>query len=263
MSLPNITVCCCTYRRPRMLEYVLYCFEQQDYPFRSMVILDDAGQLEEAEGNRWRVVSVDKRYPTLGEKRNACAKMVPKGTEVLVFWDDDDLFLPWGLSATAEAMSYKSHACMTWARPGLFNFLTKTGELWRCRTWNREDQKDKACQCGWGIGINLFNATGYPALNVGEDKRLAMALEQHTYGQEEDSTSIYPPWYIWGPWDNEHISNPKVVYNTFDGGVGKNIDGKIRVQPKPPPGIDIHRPVFLPEIGPRPFKGDWYEDVER
>ena len=64
----KIAAVCVTYLRPVGLGRMLACFLQQDYPDRELVILDDAGQYDDQEGDRWRLVSVSKRYPTLGEK---------------------------------------------------------------------------------------------------------------------------------------------------------------------------------------------------
>lgn len=257
--LPHITVCCCTYRRPQLLSYVLWCFERQDYPFRSMIVLDDSGLLEPVECGRWKIVSTDQRYDTLGMKRNACAKLAAPSTDVLVFWDDDDLYLPWGLSATAHAMTWMD---AEWSRPSLFCFLTKDEQaLWRCRTWGRADRQDKACQCGWGISRQVFwDVGGYPShLSVGEDKQLAIKLTRAGV-VECDPNVLYPPWYVWGPWGNRHVSEPAVDYHGFDGGVEPGGDGRVRVWTPPVP---LERLPFLPDIGPRGFSGDWYEDVER
>jgi hypothetical protein len=232
-----------------------------------MVILDDSGLLEPVERGRWRVISESTRYPTLGAKRNAVARQVDAHTDILVFWDDDDLYLPWALSATVDAMQ---RARSPWSRPGQFLLLTPDHKaLWRCRTWAREDRQDKACQGGWGIDHNLFHsAGGYPDhLSVGEDKQLAIRLSDclDRLGQVDvDPVAMgWPPWYVWGPWTNRHVSSPIEQYATFDGGVGLSPSGHLTVRVKPtPPEIDLDLP-FLPAIGPRPFAGDWYEDAER
>ncbi len=40
----KICVCCCTYKRPVSLGYLIRCFERQTHAERELVILDDAGQ---------------------------------------------------------------------------------------------------------------------------------------------------------------------------------------------------------------------------
>ena len=99
----KIAAVCCTYLRPKQLGHLIRCFERQDYADRELVVLDDAGQYEPAAGDRWRLVSVRPRFPTLGEKRNAAAGYVSPDVEALAVWDDDDLYLPWALSASVAA----------------------------------------------------------------------------------------------------------------------------------------------------------------
>ena len=79
-----------------------------------MVILDDAGQLGNHEGDRWRIVSTSNRYGSLGEKRNAVAAMIAPDTEAICPWDDDDLAMPWALTASVRALQQDE-----WSRPSL------------------------------------------------------------------------------------------------------------------------------------------------
>jgi hypothetical protein len=86
-------VCLCpTYGRPRrLIENTLACFLAQDHPanLRRMLILDDAGLITPQQGAGWEVHSTPNR-----------------------FRDDDDVYLPWHLSAHAQAL--ESHA---WSHP--------------------------------------------------------------------------------------------------------------------------------------------------
>jgi glycosyltransferase involved in cell wall biosynthesis len=101
---PLVSSLCCTYGRPHLLPHAVESFLRQDYPCRELVILDDAGQYAEAiAGDRWRIISVSTRFPTLGEKRNALARLASPEAEVFAVWDDDDVYLPWHLSAAVRA----------------------------------------------------------------------------------------------------------------------------------------------------------------
>ncbi len=113
----NIAAVCVTYLRPRQLGWMIRCFLEQDYPAdkRELIVLDDAGQYEDQQGGGWRLISTGRRFATLGEKRNAAAALAD-GVEALAVWDDDDLYLPWALSASAAALG---------ARPG-------RGPRWSC-----------------------------------------------------------------------------------------------------------------------------------
>ena len=108
----KIAVVCVTYNRPRQLGQMIRCFQRQDYAPRELVILDDAGQYAPTEGPGWRLTSVAERFPTLGEKRNAAARLVSPDAEALAVWDDDDLYMPWALRASAAALEHAA-----WSRP--------------------------------------------------------------------------------------------------------------------------------------------------
>lgn len=104
-SLPFVSCLCPTYRRPHLLRNAIGCFLQQDYPAerRELVILEDAGQLASQRGEGWDVVAVPRRFRSLPEKYNALAALA-RG-EILVVWEDDDIYLPWHISAHVETLA--------------------------------------------------------------------------------------------------------------------------------------------------------------
>ena len=130
--LPRVACLCPTYRRPaRLLANAIACFEAQDYPAdrRRLFVLDDAGDLEPISGPNWSITTTRTRYPTLPAKYNALARLAYAAAatperfdaEILVVWEDDDIYLPWHLSAIVGALHapiaprYK-HA-RAWAHP--------------------------------------------------------------------------------------------------------------------------------------------------
>ena len=52
-ELPFVSCLCPTYRRPKLLENSIACFLAQDYPAdrRELIVLDDAGELENQTGD--------------------------------------------------------------------------------------------------------------------------------------------------------------------------------------------------------------------
>lgn len=106
---------CPTYRRPACLIRSLYCFMQQTYPNRHLLIWDDAGMYTEDkaervdahDNSRWSVrIITSPRFNSLPEKFNALAGLAPSDSYLAV-WEDDDLYLPWHLSFSTEAMLTK------------------------------------------------------------------------------------------------------------------------------------------------------------
>jgi hypothetical protein len=158
----KIAVVCVTYNRPQRLGQMIRCFERQDYDKRELVILDDAGQYPSTSGPSWRLVSTAKRFPTLGEKRNAAVQLVSDDVEALAVWDDDDLYMPWALHASAAALELGP-----WSRPSLVLHPQPDGSL-------RQHKTGGLFHSGWAYRRDAFDqAGGYPSMDNGEDQVLA------------------------------------------------------------------------------------------
>ncbi len=188
---PKIAALCPTYNRPRLLGQMIRLFELQDYPNCELIILDDAGQYGPREGDGWRIVSTTKRYPSVGAKRNALVKLTD--AEYLAAWDDDDIYLPWALSACAHAMDRGK-----WIRPS--QILEWGGpQSWRrCKT--HTDGGDYAYGGAWAYRREFFLATGgYPEhYGNGDDWEWANATIRR-FGQSTDTIcEEFPdPYYVY------------------------------------------------------------------
>lgn len=104
----RILCLCPTYGRPRLLRNAVACFEAQDYQDAFLLVLDDLGQIEPQQSERWEVLSTPNRYRSLPAKYNAmlqhCAQR-GEAYDAVAVWDDDDIYLPWHLSAIAAALA--------------------------------------------------------------------------------------------------------------------------------------------------------------
>lgn len=164
----KIACLCVTYRRPRRLAEAIACFERQDYPeaLRELVVLDDAGQYAPLSGPRWQVVSTPRRFRTLGEKRNAAAALAAPDADAYLVWDDDDIYLPWHVSAAARAL-----ARSPWTVPArLYREMAGQLELF--------DNAARYYHAAWGFSRRLFErAGGYPFAQRGEDQLLRARFE--------------------------------------------------------------------------------------
>ena len=114
VTLPFVTAMCPTYRRPKCLRNVVALWELQDYPAdrRELIVLDDAHQYDPCEGPSWVVVSQAPRFESLPAKYMALAAAAKPETEILVVWEDDDVYLPWHVSAHVAALETTD-----WSRP--------------------------------------------------------------------------------------------------------------------------------------------------
>ncbi len=239
----KIAAVCCTYLRPKQLGYLIQCFRMQDLPSpqRELVILDDAGQYGDQQGDGWRLISTRDRYPTLGQKRNAAVDLVSRDVEALAVWDDDDLYLPWALRACVAALQRAP-----WSRPSLVLHPQKDGSL-------RQHQTGGLFHGGWAYTRTAFQQVGgYPAENNGEDQGLA---ERFQHDGVKDIDPIGPgvrPFYIycWGAGNGWHLSG------MGPGGyrrLGRVRAAKNRLVITDPPDLDLHDPRITPGIWPRVF----------
>jgi hypothetical protein len=159
----KIACICCTYKRPLLLSEAIECFVRQDYQpeLCELVILDDCGQYpSQPRGDRWRVVSIDRRFRTLGEKRNASAGLASSDVDAYCVWDDDDLYLPWHLSCAAVALE-KSDWCIP-------------SQIWMHKPGRFEPKATGGLFHGaWSFRASAFErAGGYPFMQSGQDQGL-------------------------------------------------------------------------------------------
>lgn len=182
----KLAALCCTYHRPHTLGQLIECYLRQDYPpeLRELVILDDAGQYENQSGDGWQLVSIPRRFQSLGEKRNACAALASPDVDGFLVADDDDIYLPHWFRATADALQQAD-----WSRPGLV--LLERGD------GLKEHDTNGLFHGGWAFRKAAFyRVGGYGPLNNGEDQELAGRLNEAGVSIA-DPCEQHDPFYIY------------------------------------------------------------------
>ncbi|HUT14096.1 MAG TPA: glycosyltransferase family A protein [Thermoguttaceae bacterium] len=240
----KIAAVCCTFLRPRQLGHLIRCFLEQDYPAekRELVILDDAGQYDNQQGDRWRLVSTDRRFPTLGEKRNAAAALVSGDVEALAVWDDDDLYLPWALRASVAALEVAP-----WSRPSLVLHPQPSPP------GLRQHETGGLFHGGWAYARPAFEQVGgYPAVNNGEDQAFARRLKQAGVDEADPIQLGMAPFYVysWNAGSGWHLSGMKGDGYRHLGCLPRV---KTRLQIVDPPHVDLDDPKILPGVHARMF----------
>lgn len=190
----KIACLCPTYKRPRELANAIECFLRQDYPAeqRELIVLDDAGQYTQdaisVPGVKF--VTTPHRFRTLGEKRNAAAGLASPEATIYCVWDDDDVYLPWHISAAVTALE-RSGA--DYAIPTVL--YTENPRKLDIKT-NRQ-----LFHGAWAFRRAAFERVGgYPFIQSGQDQGLRRRFEEAQL-QCVDPIQYHPrPSYIyrWG-----------------------------------------------------------------
>ena len=174
------------------------------------------------------------RFPTLGEKRNAAARLVSPDAEALAVWDDDDLYMPWALRASVAALEQAD-----WSRPSLVLHPLPDGSLRRHRTGG-------LFHSGWAYRREAFDrAGGYPQINNGEDQGLAGRLGRLGATQSDPLSLGFLPFLVYRWHDGIHISTagPSGYENW-----GRLVIEPAAVSPREPPlrleACNIHPGVY-------------------
>lgn len=132
VGLPFISVLCATFRRPLLMRNALACYLAQDYPSEKseLLILDDGGDLVGKDEGLWRVYASASRFPSTASKYQFLAQKA-RG-DLIVIWDDDDIYLPWHLSCHVQAMrvgcdgGWDRH--VAWSKPSEVGFWPHSAE---------------------------------------------------------------------------------------------------------------------------------------
>jgi len=175
----KITAFCPTLNRPELLGRLIKCFEHQTYENRELIILDDGGQYKNQCGDRWELVSVQRRFRSLGEKNNAAIAMASFDSEAVLKADDDDIYMPWWFESMAEAFERGA-----WVQPRYaIDFVE--GEWVQVATHNPKNTNFCYHGC-WGYLRSLIERTGgYHPEYAGDDQeydRRLRALGMHSVG---------------------------------------------------------------------------------
>lgn len=246
----NILAMCITWNRPKLLGRSIHAFLQQTDPNSRLFILDDAGQYQSQEHERWTLVSASKRYPSMGAKRNALLAMALKHYPQIkgfMLWDDDDVNFPHATQCVSDALESKC-----WAQPRLALEMTESEKsLKRVETCGR-----KRILSGTSVGyggcwawrLDTFaNLGGFVDTNHSEDLKAAGPCQER-FGESANS-SPNEPWYYYNRKNNSISAEGKRFYS---------LRGKQEINPVKElsigwNGLDIFSLPIEPGIHPRPW----------
>jgi len=91
MEKPLASCVCVTFNRPKLLEELLFCFLQQDYENKELIILNDQPDVKYVYNDpRVKIYNLSNRFPSLGAKREYSKKLT--SGEYIFITDDDDIY---------------------------------------------------------------------------------------------------------------------------------------------------------------------------
>jgi glycosyltransferase involved in cell wall biosynthesis len=167
MTMPMISCICGTYNRPpthqHLLEEAIESFLRQTYPHKELVVLNDCpGQELVCDAPGVRVVNLDERLPSLGDKWNAAIDL-SRG-ELIALWNDDDISLPNRLAFSLERLGDGDY------------FNPRRYWFWDANGLHSDHSM------GYAHNASLFTRAafeavgGYPSISLGDDAAMDAAL---------------------------------------------------------------------------------------
>jgi len=176
---------CCTHGRMHVLPDAVRCFLDQDYPYKELIVINDHVGFPidlEIPNDSIKIYNYDKRFPSLGAKRNA-GKDLASG-EYIFIWEDDDLSTPWRMSASIDALKENK-------------YLDAVNGMWAINT---VDNSDTGYSCNNFEGNTCFRAQFLKDHSYNEFKNIEMDLEMQSNGNilRYDTRPLF--WYVyrWG-----------------------------------------------------------------
>jgi glycosyltransferase involved in cell wall biosynthesis len=234
----KIAAVCIAWKEPRVGR-VIESFLRQSHPDRELIVLDDAGWYpRQPHGDRWRVVSIDRRFVSLGAKRNAAAALASSDCDAFAVADADDLYLPHWLASIDAALQTTA-----WVMPTQALEWNPDGSWRRVRTWAGSPVY-RAYHGAWACTRNAFELVGgYPMW--GEDDIPLASKLLAGFGPAGDAIS-------------DAFPDP---YYAYSRGAGHISEDYIRLSRERP---DYHREAYrikgLDRAGPVPLVVGWDRD---
>ena len=225
MSLPKVSCICPTFARYHLLNESVESFLRQDYSGESeLIVLNDfAPQTLHFTHPKVKVVNVENRFPTLGEKRDAAYRLATG--DVFITWGDDDIHLPHRVSRMVSFLGEDPMAFEGW-----FYVIHENGIYLERRS-----------TAGAHVITSEAYATlgGIPALDKGEDVAFNDLAQKHFSSIRACKN---PPAFIyrWHGTNRLHVSGTgskdpyKAVYDRAIELVsaGKEPQGSLQIKPE-------------------------------
>lgn len=205
----KVSCLCMTYCRPDLLEEAIESFHRQKHKDKELIILNDNNNIKLIyEHEDVKVINYQKRFKTLGDKRNA--SIMQASGDILMTWDDDDIHLPSRIFDTISNIDMGMYISRRWAmldNHGKYHHLyNETGTL-----------------CTSAVTREFLLSSKYPQVNGGEDwglmKKICYNTKYYTYDHQRFN-------YIYRAGGWQHATGKKMLIDPY------NLSGDIVLEPK-------------------------------
>lgn len=161
MDLPFVSAIMPTANRHGYANDAIRMFLEQDYPLKELVILDDGTYPLNPPPHDLIRYDHSPVKRNVGKKRNmACSRATG---DVIIHWDDDDIYSPDRISDQVERLIANGHLEMTGYDSMIF--VMPSGEEWRFRMPN-SNYAIGVSFCYWK---HIWRARPFPECEIGED----------------------------------------------------------------------------------------------
>jgi glycosyltransferase involved in cell wall biosynthesis len=233
MEQPFVSCLCLTYNRPPLqldlLEEAVQSYLLQSYPAdrRELLILNDTPGHRLTEDYRLQakgvnVINIPRRFRTLGEKY-AAAHGLARGN-ILLWWDDDDISLPWRVQRSVSKLLADS---ADYYNPGGYWYLHNStlhhdhplGYGLNCSAYTRAAY-ERAAVLGFGIDLDATLHSTFLGL-----PGVVKAKPEYTFTQ-------WSYIYRWGV-SRAHVSGHSGLSGGYDlRGQEEVVPGEYAIQPR-------------------------------
>lgn len=197
-----VAALCPTFRRPNLAGNAAACFLAQGFTGpRKLLIWEDGGALLASQSELIEVIASE-RFPDLGGKYNALAERAVRrySADVLAVWEDDDIYLPWHLSAHVRALQETGRM---WSKPSRVLSLY-TGTL-------QEEPADGRFHASIALRREAWEEVRWPTSGRADFDQEFIGLLSRRFGSPADPLEIHPvPGYVFryastGSWHAQHF----------------------------------------------------------
>ena len=185
----KVACLCPTAWRPALVSNAIACFMEQDCQAeKRLFILDDSGMAKDIVSDQWELHATEGIFlGGLPAKYNHLFDMaIGWGADYIAVWEDDDIYLPWHLRASIDAMERNN---AQWAQPWSVYSLY-TGKL------AKEDGRMRF-HAGVSARANAIrHIDGWPKECWPDFDQQFMHTLRRAYGEAADSADRFNPGYI-------------------------------------------------------------------